>query len=238
MADAPTDAPIANAPTDDDDDDARNDHLSTVVVELDEFRDEMRCCADDCHFKHQSPVPTHSKCVPNAIVDRWKKLGDPLSFSTRWDHFYPKKAEMFTNADEHQHTLYFAIDKPVTPYIKNGKVEGLPTLKSGEWPELPHVVQEFVSFKDADDFLEFVNNKLGGEKNVMLLTEWTFNDAESAVGDDGDLPVEVRFVDGGCGEKPNGDTKLSVHMYVSGRVLGHNKEHGEFVRACMIANAV
>ncbi|KAK3253389.1 hypothetical protein CYMTET_37388 [Cymbomonas tetramitiformis] len=267
------------APPPDDVDDARNDHLPTVVVELDEFRDEMRCCADDCYFKDRSPVPTHSKCVPNAIVDRWKKLGDPLSFSTRWDHFYPKKAEMFTNADEKQHTLYFAIDKPITPYIKNGKVEGLPALKNGEWPELPHVVQEFVSFKDADDFLEFVNNKLGGEKNVMyeilreqrpcrmiadsdailtrrrkeagdsfardelcaalrLLTEWTFNDAESAVGADGDLPVEVRFVDGGCGEKPNGDTKLSVHMYVSGRVLGHNKEHGEFVRACMIANAV
>ncbi|KAK3251067.1 hypothetical protein CYMTET_39611 [Cymbomonas tetramitiformis] len=186
---------------------------------------------------------------------------------------------MFANADEKKHTLYFAVDKPTLPYInKNNKVEGLPTLKNGKWPELPHIIQQFVSFENRDEFLNFVNGNLGGDKNVMYeilredrpcrmiadsdailthhrkdagdtftcnelcaalknLTEWTFHNDESAVGDS-DHPVEVRFVDGGCCEKPNGDTKLSVHMYVSGRALGHNKEHGEFVRACMIANAM
>ncbi|KAK3289298.1 hypothetical protein CYMTET_3260 [Cymbomonas tetramitiformis] len=57
MADAPTDAPIANAPTDDDDDDARNDHLSTVVVELDDLRDE----AEECVFSSWKVIDNVNK---------------------------------------------------------------------------------------------------------------------------------------------------------------------------------
>eukprot|EP00854_Cymbomonas_tetramitiformis_P015291 gene15291-18093_t len=265
----PTQAPSITPGHDDD------GVLSSMANAFDE-KATKRCCTDDCAYKDRNLVSMHSKCIPIEILERWRK-SDPFSILIR-SQFHSTKANMLAYADKNQHTLYFAVDKPITPYIKNNKVEGLPSLVNGEWPTLPHIVQQFVSFESRDEFLDFVNSKLGGNKNVMyeilredrpcrmiadsdailtrrrkdagdtftrdelcaalkLLTEWTFNDTESAVGDS-DLPVEVRFVDGGCREKENGDTKLSVHMYVSGRALGHNKEHGEFVRACIMANAL
>eukprot|EP00854_Cymbomonas_tetramitiformis_P001660 gene1658-2306_t len=108
-AGAPTDAPTADAPTDDDD--AQNDFLPTVVVEFDNFRDEISSRYNKRDFTLHVK-PTSSAASPDdelrMAVFRCKDSDGTLA-----------KTKLEKYAKQHHHALYLGYDSDA--YAKNGQ---------------------------------------------------------------------------------------------------------------------